>query len=165
MLRKISWVAFIIYLWLVVDLVIMKRNDMSFQDVWYRIHSAWEARREYGYWDLSFRPFLTIKDALDSYQRYGWDSRAFRTATYNVFFFAPLGLLLPLIMKKPSAWKAMSMALFIILAVEIIQQFTGLGMADIDDVILNMAGSLIGLVFYSIARIPIHLAVSKSRSG
>lgn len=151
MLRRISWVAFLIYLLLVVDLVIVKRGDMGFAYAWERIRSTLEMRREYGNWNLNLVPFATLKDTLVSYQKYGWGSLSFRTAFYNVFFFAPLGLLLPLIMKKPSTWKALSIALSIILVVEVTQLVTGLGMFDIDDVLLNMTGSLIGLIFYFIA--------------
>jgi len=68
----------------------------------------------------------------------------------NVIIFAPLGFLLPFLMRKPSFLKTVSISLAVILGVEIMQFITCLGVLDIDDIILNGIGSVIGYVAFLI---------------
>ncbi len=61
-----------------------------------------------------------------------------------------MDLLISLIMRKPSFLKKFLISLFIIIAIEIIQFVTYLGIADVDDVILNITGCVIGHLAYII---------------
>lgn len=72
----------------------------------------------------------------------------------NVLLFVPLGILLPYF------WKAQRNPLFFLLTtlllitgVEVSQGLLLLGTCDIDDLILNMIGSLIGYVLYMTAHL------------
>ena len=58
----------------------------------------------------------------------------------NIAFFIPFGVLLPV--KK---WKAVLIIAFIFsVAIEIVQYFGGYGLAELDDVICNTLGAMIG---------------------
>lgn len=63
----------------------------------------------------------------------------------NLLAFMPMGFLLPLIFNKLKSAKAIGITTFIISSVlEGIQLISKLGTADIDDVILNTLGGLLG---------------------
>ena len=67
----------------------------------------------------------------------------------NVVLFLPLGIFLPCLLPKLNRfWKVMLAAAGIIVTVEIAQVLTLLGRCDIDDLILNLAGTAIGYGIY-----------------
>ncbi len=76
---------------------------------------------------------------------------AFENIVGNLLLFAPLGVLLPLLfnrLERPSAllWRAGAISLLI----EGTQFITRARAVDIDDVILNTTGAMIGLGFYAV---------------
>ena len=69
----------------------------------------------------------------------------------NVVMFIPLGFLLPKVFPKLSSLPRVLLATAVIItAVEIIQLFTLVGSCDIDDLILNVAGSAMGYWFHKL---------------
>lgn len=69
----------------------------------------------------------------------------------NVVMFVPLGFFLPYLGKRLRAfWKTMLLALVLILAVEGIQYITALGACDVDDLILNLVGAMLGYISWKI---------------
>ena len=67
----------------------------------------------------------------------------------NVLMFVPLGLFLPSIWPRfRSFWSCSLCLLLVIIAVELIQYLTNLGSCDVDDLILNVPGALIGWGIY-----------------
>ena len=79
--------------------------------------------------------------------------QAFINLAGNVVMFVPLGYFLPrLFGKMKPLWKTMLMSCFLIVAVELTQYFTYLGTCDIDDLILNLVGCLLGWLLWRIKR-------------
>ncbi|HRH50106.1 MAG TPA: VanZ family protein [Panacibacter sp.] len=69
----------------------------------------------------------------------------------NIVGFIPLGILFPLLFPFfRSIWKTTLLVFVISLAFESIQLCTGLGIFDVDDLILNVAGGLTGYILYKI---------------
>ena len=73
----------------------------------------------------------------------------------NVLFFVPMGLLLPLVWPRSFSARAVAgSALFVSVTIEVIQylqRFMGMQRsADVDDVILNVVGALIGYLLIKI---------------
>lgn len=66
----------------------------------------------------------------------------------NILLLIPLGYLLPLWIKKINMWKISFIGISLSLIIEIIQLVTQTGYFDIDDVLLNASGCLIGWLFY-----------------
>ncbi len=67
----------------------------------------------------------------------------------NVVMFIPLGYLLPKTFTPlRKFFKLFLCVMLSIIAVELLQLFTGLGSCDIDDLILNMAGAVIGYLIW-----------------
>jgi glycopeptide antibiotics resistance protein len=73
---------------------------------------------------------------------------AFGNVVGNIAIFIPLGIYLPLF-KKDKRVSANLLFIFIVsLFVEIIQGLLGIGVSDIDDIILNCLGGWIGILGY-----------------
>ena len=74
------------------------------------------------------------------------------TVIYNVFgniaIFVPLGIYLALFRKDKRLSVNMLLVFLTSLSVEVIQFAFGLGISDIDDIILNCLGGFIGLLIY-----------------
>ena len=73
----------------------------------------------------------------------------------NVVMFIPLGFFLPVLFRKlQKIWKSLLCVALIITAVEILQLLTLVGSCDVDDLILNLSGSVIGYGLYKFTKRP-----------
>jgi len=76
----------------------------------------------------------------------------------NILLFIPLGILLPIVWRRLSFWKGLQIALAISVSIEILQFVSRIWgsfrSADINDVILNVAGASLGLLLVILLRLP-----------
>lgn len=71
---------------------------------------------------------------------------------FNLLVFVPLGIFLPMLFRKGQRWySVLCIAAVTSVSVEVIQYLIG-RTCDIDDVLLNVAGCMIGYAAYRIAR-------------
>ncbi len=68
----------------------------------------------------------------------------------NIVLFIPLGVYVRAIRKHSGFLKSLLTVIITVVAVEIIQFAFGLGAGDVDDIILNSFGGLIGIAAYSL---------------
>ena len=69
----------------------------------------------------------------------------FKNTILNIILFVPLGIMLPFLWKKYNTLKAAAVFGFMMsLSIELLQLFTLLGSLDIDDLILNITGWILG---------------------
>ena len=74
---------------------------------------------------------------------------AFINVFGNVIVFIPLGFFLPFLVRKLRKWYATALLCFeLTFLVEIIQLITKVGVFDVDDMILNLLGGIIGYVIF-----------------
>ena len=73
---------------------------------------------------------------------------AFGNVVGNIVIFIPLGIYLPLFKKDKRVLVNLLFIFIVSLFVEIIQGLLGIGVSDIDDIILNCLGGLIGILGY-----------------
>lgn len=67
----------------------------------------------------------------------------------NIAGFIPLGILFPLLfMGLRSLWRTTAVIFLVSLGFETIQLLTGLGIFDVDDLILNVAGGILGYFLF-----------------
>lgn len=75
---------------------------------------------------------------------------AFGNVVGNIILFIPLGIYLPLLKTDKRVWTNLLVVFAVSLFAEVIQGLLGIGTADIDDVILNFMGGLIGIGVYKL---------------
>ncbi|MBF4632740.1 VanZ family protein [Clavibacter michiganensis subsp. phaseoli] len=81
-------------------------------------------------------------------------------AVTNVIVFAPLGILIPLLMRRPSWWKVLLTAAAVSLTIELLQivtngLFRGGHIADVNDFLWNTVGGAVGYaIFVLVSRTP-----------
>ena len=110
--------------------------------------------------NLNLRPLTTIRNYLYvvMHSQNGYLVRhCFVNLVGNVLLFVPLGALLPKVFPRlRKFFPFLLWSLGLILTVETVQLFTLLGSFDVDDIILNMAGLLLGWI-------PVRLCRKKPR--
>lgn len=101
-------------------------------------------------WSVNLRPFHTIAGFLETLStKEGYLARhAFVNLAGNVAMFVPLGVFLPLLMRKLRRfWRFLLVCALTIALVETAQALLLVGSADVDDLILNLCGVSIGFPF------------------
>ncbi len=99
--------------------------------------------------NINMTPLRTIRQYTHLLQdpRFAW--HAFVNLFGNVLMFIPLGYLLPKIWNRyRKFFRLFFHALIVLIIVEATQYFTMLGSLDVDDLILNLAGVIIGYVMW-----------------
>ena len=104
---------------------------------------------------------VVIKTALlcrEPGSRDGMDLRLFSTwgNTYqahayvieNIIMFVPFGFFLPVVFKPVNFLISIFMGFFVSLSIETIQLFTRRGFFQVDDIVTNMLGTIIGYLIY-----------------
>lgn len=73
-------------------------------------------------------------------------SIVFQNIFANLLMFVPMGMILPVLFKNKfnKLWKILIFIICLVFIIEIMQFLTFCGSADIDDLILNTAGCIIG---------------------
>ena len=75
---------------------------------------------------------------------------AFANVAGNMIAFVPLGVYLKVFLKDQKGAHIAGMVVMISLCIEIVQGVLGIGTADIDDIILNSLGGLLGIAGYKL---------------
>ena len=95
---------------------------------------------------INIIPFKTIIKFLSS--SYNFDIVVTNIAG-NIAAFVPMGFLLPIVFNRLSGlFRVFIVCLSATLSIEIFQYVTGAGVSDIDDVLLNVLGGLLGYLIY-----------------
>lgn len=103
--------------------------------------------QEYHY---NLQPFKEIQRYLTYYDVIG-PYTVFLNLAGNILAFLPFGLFFPLLSRRSrSLWKATLISFEVSLLVELIQLVTRVGSCDVDDMILNTLGGMIGYVCFRI---------------
>lgn len=144
--KLIVFILFILYIAVLVQKVLLKDGmALTFAEV--NNELSFEQRLA----GINFLPFKTIMIYLGGQE-------SFRIAAENllgnIVAFAPMGFLLPLMIKKcRKALNIFIVSIFASLIIEILQFLFHLGSTDVDDVILNVSGALLGYCIYKILMI------------
>ena len=132
--RILAWIGFAVYL---VAMVYF----LFFCEEMGRVPS-----RTYRY---NFEPFTEIKRCLSHSDRLYVILNLFG----NVVCFVPLGFVLPILSSKRWSFiKVTFLSMSASILIEVIQLVTKLGSCDVDDIILNTCGGIIGCIIYYICR-------------
>lgn len=144
MLKIIIYIIFFIYLLLLIKILLFKYVDII--NLFKKIFS----NSLDGFRSINLIPFKSIFEFVKVMFTKNF-LRGFNNIIGNVLIFAPLGYFLPLLFKNFKKLKNTILFSFgISLLFEICQYVLYLGSADIDDIILNVCGSIVGFLFYKI---------------
>ena len=114
-----------------------------------------------GIGNANFELFRTI----NLYTKY-WHMRginSFGNLIGNILIFVPMGFLLPQISDfKKNFFVCIICSLVVILGIEYFQLYTAFGVFDVDDILLNLTGAIIGYMCYIVLRA---MDSRKNRSG
>lgn len=146
--ERIFSVVFILYLLFLIRMIVFKYPMAQLQqivDTWQKdvilegLHTA------------NFIPFKTIKMYIRYYDMPG--IRSFSNLFGNVLIFVPVGVLLPIVHRASKNVGIMLLnALLLVVGIEVFQLFSNFGAFDVDDIILNCFGVLIGRFIYQIIK-------------
>lgn len=143
--KSIFLILFTIYMFLLVKVILFKYPRPMIREI---LKSSRLAA-------LSFRIGHSNFIAFKSIFRFLFKSKNIRISIKNllgnIIAFMPFGFLLPILSDRMKKIKSMLVASFILsLSFEVIQLVTGLGEFDVDDILLNILGGLLGYLLYSI---------------
>lgn len=97
---------------------------------------------------VNFIPFKTIISYFTSGLSFA-ESNAFSNLLGNIIIFIPLGFMIPLIFNKFRSLKSAILIGFLSsFLIEILQFVFKIGSCDIDDIILNTFGSIVGFILF-----------------
>ena len=97
-------------------------------------------------------PFKTIIEFIFNYSKYNFQV-VFINIIANIITFIPLGFFISLLSKRH--FKLINSALcciFIIVSIEMGQFILNVGVLDVDDIILNALGCILGIISYKVVR-------------
>lgn len=102
------------------------------------------------YQNMNFKPFRTIARYTNAWGAV--EPMVIITNIYgNILAFLPFGLLGPLVLRGLRKFRAVFFySLLLSLTIELVQGYLGVGVMDVDDLILNVLGGVIGYGCYSI---------------
>ena len=123
--------------------------------LFWSIRSAWSnlSILEYAKSRSNFIPFKSIAMYIKMY-KYGNSSVPIVNLVGNFLMFVPMGAFLPMLFKKLHNFFASMGVTFLFLAIiEVTQILTRRGSFDIDDLILNMLGAVVGFLIQLIIRV------------
>lgn len=143
-IRLISAILLIMYLLLLIFLTLFSRGCM--RDSFYQSKNLIPFRTIFLYMNANINNDIIVINLLG-----------------NIAAFMPMGFLLPLVWRKTDRFGGMTIAsLGVSLVIEVMQYIMVVGAADIDDLILNTAGGILGLLLLRICRL-ICMKICQSR--
>lgn len=147
-----TWILFIIYSCLLFKLLVLKHWTISSAISAMSYYFSSGNFKNYLKYNFNIIPFETITQYLFRAPHINY---AVYNIGGNILAFMPLGFLLPILFKKIRSFKSIILSsLGVSFLIETIQIVTWLGSFDIDDLILNVLGGLIGfLIFYIMHRV------------
>ncbi|MGF7047916.1 glycopeptide antibiotics resistance protein [Paenibacillus sp. DS2015] len=150
-LSKIMLAAgFIVYLYLLIKLILFKWGPVNIESLFYQL------RRTLQHPDMIFKrqgnyiPFREISRGIENMSIYEPFSQM--NLTGNIIAFIPFGIFIPMIFSKKGASfiAVFILSLLLSLCFEVTQLVLYIGTFDVDDLILNTFGGMVGYVFFRV---------------
>lgn len=136
-LKMIITVLFVIYMIGLFKIILFKTVSIQ------QLFGTYTKRRS-----LNLIPFKTITEYIVDYKQLGIFNGV-SNVMGNIIVFIPLGYMVPMIFKKFSKLnKVFMVSAMLSLFFEVSQYIFGIGSTDIDDIILNAFGGVIGYVLF-----------------
>lgn len=149
LIKKFSWVLLLVFLLVLTKVILFKGSPGYYKNYFrttYHSYTIAEGKRK-----ANFKPFATIKLFYES-RRLNMEYKV-NNLLGNILLFIPLGFLLPLLVKRFRNFFLILFTGFLLsLFYECTQLITGIGVFDVDDMILNTSGTLVGIIIFYILK-------------
>ncbi len=133
-IHRFVWILFLIYIAAMVYLLFFSE----------------ELNRNSGPYEYNLVLFKEIKRGFWCYQN-GMKSYFFLNVVMNVVAFMPLGFILPIISPKNRKFlNILALGFELTLLIELLQLFLRVGCFDVDDLLLNTIGAVLGYLLFKI---------------
>lgn len=136
--KKLIKILFYIYIAFLILFVVLK-FDGSFERI-ISLHNSIIENEKDGLRNINLIPFRSISPYLNNIT----EPYAFKNIIANILVFIPLGFFVSNKNSK-NVFKTLVICISVILSIECIQLLFKIGFFDVDDIILNFIGSLIGM--------------------
>ena len=143
--KESLYLIFVCYIVGLFNLVLVPRNFWDI--IWYNIFYNFNENPFAGIFDFSYNFIPTIYKIIIG--EYTLDSWGKAMIVGNFLMFIPMGIMLPLVFKNINKKNIFVVAILITLSIEILQPIVGRSF-DIDDIIMNFIGSIIGYLAVTI---------------
>lgn len=143
--KESLYLIFVCYIVGLFNLVLVPRNFWDI--IWYNIFYNFNENPFAGIFDFSYNFIPTIYKIIIG--EYTLDSWGKAMIVGNFLMFIPMGIMLPLVFKNINKKNIFVIAILITLLIEILQPIVGRSF-DIDDIIMNFIGSIIGYLAVTI---------------
>ncbi len=144
--RNLWKLFFAIYILVVIKVIIFKYPCEELL----KIARSWRRGVIFeGLGTANFTPFRTIKMYID----YAYKLNSVENLAGNVLVFVPFGFLFPLVAREGEHFFVMLLNAFVlVLGIEVFQLFSAFGAFDVDDILLNCLGAVLGFAVYRLLR-------------
>lgn len=141
-------ILYVIYFIVLLALVTCKINEIYYYVEEGRyVHSIVreiKMNRKLGYWNYNFIPFEAYSYWISEHI---WGSLILNILG-NTMAFAPMGFFEMALSKHKKFWKVVLRCFIIVVSLEVFQFILCLGYLDIDDIIMNTIGCVLGCLLY-----------------
>ena len=149
-LGRVLWVMFLYYLTIVTDMLFFGRL--------FQLERGWGGA-------VNLEPLHTIRNFFIHYQRTGSLASLFNLLG-NIAILIPVGVFIPLLFRGMRRfWLFIPFAALVSAGIEYIQWYTALGVADVDDSILNFAGAVGGYFITRLCQMVWFFLRKRKRAG
>jgi len=156
LLTSVLSIAFIGYLILLVKLIMFKMGsfdfDYMFKSLAYNLNHP-DRFTTYLEYRMNWIPFHEINENIRDIIE-DQSMRGFLNFAGNIVAFIPLGFMLPILFgpKKAGFTRVLIISILLSASFELLQLITSMGACDIDDVILNTSGGVIGYLLFLLGK-------------
>ena len=148
--KLFCWILFLIFMALLTKNILFKKNPRYYKNYFNREYKHYKVKD--GWAKANTKPFSTIRLFYNS-RRLNTEYKT-NNLLGNLIGFVPLGLLLPFIIPWfGNGFKILIAGFLISLGYETMQLLTGLGVFDVDDLILNTAGAFVGFILFYLIKL------------
>lgn len=149
LLKKISWILLFVFLLLLAKVILFKNSPHYYKNYFSNTYHSYKI--DEGIKKANFKPFATIKMFYAS-RKLNLEYKM-ENLLGNIIAFIPLGFLLPLLVRRLRYFFVILLIGFSLsLFFELTQLVTGIGIFDVDDIILNTSGAVIGFVTFVVIK-------------
>lgn len=145
-IKKYSKVIFVVYILVLLLVLVLKFPQMN---MFHGIVDGWKTGNKSRFvTESQYIPFKTIIEYVKHV--HSFDDWFFKNLACNILMFMPFGFLAPLFMKGNKVWQILIYGIMASFLIEVLQVLLAVGTGDIDDIILNSFGTLIGFGIYKL---------------